>query len=280
MVLENSEESQEHVTNNQGDLPSTEESGGELPETTPTTEETGEKETTSETGEEKPEFSDENMQKRFTQKMQELSEKEKKISGEASHLNDKAKAFDILSANQNFREWYKDYKQNTNKQSVPDITEEEWLSASQDKAKFQELLDKRVKLQRDPEVDNLKKDVNLIKLTSDIDRFANAENEKNELVHPDFWELDDKNLIEPYLSAFKSIPISGAQKLEWAWKLARHDTRDKDAVIKAHKLVEEKKKASGDKGVSHETKTVSKTPMSLRDFYRKEAKRLGMNEAP
>lgn len=278
-MIDTPEEVQESISNNQGDLQTTEEVSTESKETS-TGEVSEEQKTTPETGEEKPEFSDENMQKRFTQKMQELSEKEKKIEGILTHANDKAKAFDVLATNPDFRKWYEDYKLKSSGQVTPNITDEEWVEATQDKAKFQELIDKRVKVQKDPELTTLKRDVSLMKLATDIDNFANSENENHELLHPDFWQLDEKGLIEPYLAAFKSMPVSGAQKIEWAWKLARHDTRDSDAITKAHKLVEEKKNASGEKGVSLETKTISKKPMSLREFYKTEVKRLGMNEAP
>lgn len=261
---------------NQESLPSMDE--GQTEATPSATEESTTQETSQSDQEEKPEFSDENMQARFTERMTELKQKEKEYNDKLGQFETKAKAFETLARNEKFINWYNEQrKQDT---GPAPISDEQWNQAVSDKTKFQELLDSRseakAKQLYELQIRELNQRMDQEDLVRDIERFATAQDDQGNLLYPDFLKLDKENKIEPYLSALQNVNAPQLQKIEWAYILAKYPQVKNDAIAEAHALAEKKKQSSSEPGVAQEMVTKPNKDMSLRDFARHEAKRLGM----
>lgn len=208
--------------------------------------------TSSET--EKPEFSDPNMQARFTQRMTELKQREKEYNDALK----KAQSFDAIRNNPELVEAIRKFIESKNapkKVEMPQIDETTFLEATTDPAKFAKLLDERAKILAEQMfAEKIKPIEERLGLT-----VSTIQEQRNSAIvsefaanHPDFWDLDNdgKGSIEGYLKALEGTQMSLEQKLEMAYKLAKSESVDKVATQKAHQIVTNKKTASGEKGSS------------------------------
>lgn len=155
----------------------------------------------------------------------------------------RANALDSLVKDPEFVNWY----QNRNKPKATepakeeDLTPEQWQAISQDPKAFNLYLKQQAKKMFDeqygPQIQAQTQTVDVLKRQSEIEIFA-AQNK-------DFWNLDEKGLIEPII---KKYPKLG---LDEVYKLAKYDTLQEEATKKAHGIVEKKKTATTEKpGVS------------------------------
>jgi hypothetical protein len=266
---------------NQGDTASSADVSTETTEQTQESTETQEVETdgaTSTTETEKPEFQDPNMQKKFTQRMQEFSAKEKEFTESKAQLDIKARAFENLAANPKFVDWYRKELQPAIQGNQVDVSDQEFFDATQDKGKFMSLVDKvaeaRGKQTFEPKFNALKQEFNSMQTANDISLFADAEG------HDDFWELDSQGKIEPILSALRNADMTNMEKIDMAWKMARHDTAIASAKQQRTTRATEKLNASGEKGTSMDVSTENVKAKNMREFFEKKAKELGYKETP
>jgi len=240
--------------------------------------------TSPETAEPKPEFSDPNMHARFTQKMTELKQKEDELKS----FESKIKAFDFLSQDPKFKEWYNGiYKQAASPAEfrAPELTDEEFYAATTSREAFQQVMNKQIlaaiehltKNAFEPRLQEIQQNLKVKEILQEIQDFSATTNEKGELKYPDFWQLDEKGLLEPVLSVLAHIPetvATSAQKLEWAYMLAKYPEMGKQAIAKAHDLTQAKKKAIGEKGTG--SNNLSSKKLTTREFAEKTAQELGI----
>jgi len=232
-------------TDNQGDS-ATEETTATETQEVKETEETKEGATT-ET--EKPEFEDKNMQSKFTQRMQELSEKEKTYASGTQ----KAQAFEQLRNDPEAWKMIVDlYNQRSGKsQKDEPITQDDLDNATTDPKSFETLVDKRARALLTPmqqKVLQLEERDRQRSQLQDIDDFANAKDDKGNLRHPNFWDEGVQTKIKANLQALKGSQYSGLQQVEIAHTMATRGTLEKNAIDKAHSIVNQKKAAVGEKG--------------------------------
>lgn len=239
--------------------------------------------TTSQTA--KPEFADPNMNARFTQKMQELSTRE----AEYKKGLQKIQAFEALEKNPKFIEWATEHygEKKPAKPVLPEITDEQFVEATTNPAKFREtivsLSTTIAKAMLDEQLAPYKKDIEAIKadhatkaLEQDIDDFANSKDASGKPLYPDFWSYSPQ--VQGYLEKFQNMPMTNPEKLELAYKLAKYPNMVQETIAKAHNLVNTKKLATTEKGgISNaNVKKVDKN-MSLNDFIDKAADEIKWN---
>ena len=230
-----------------------------------------------------PEFKDKDMQAKFTQKMQELSEKEKNLSV----YERKAKAFDDLRENPDFVNWFKQYVNLAQRETeIPEVSDEEFEAASTDKKAFQNLVNRQgeavAKKHLTPfisKINELESKVINMENEQDIDDFANQVDKDGNLIHPDFWELDEKGLIEPELIKLRKANMTGLEKVDYAYMKAKFPNLKAEAIQNAHKAVQAKRKASGETGTGSTAKADT-SKLSFLEFAERERKRLGLKELP
>jgi len=277
----------QEVIDNQADLTDKGESTTEQEATA--TEEPKPEETIEETKKpEKPEFKDENMQSRFTERMTELAEREKKLDARDSEgevRNKQAEAFKVLSRMPKFRDFYEKELRGEEQAKPLEITDEEYSQAQLDAGKMKDLIAKVASHQAEnmvvPRIQVLEEELRVSKQAQDIEDFANAKDEQGQNPHSDFWDLDKQGKIEPFLELLQPLDVPGVQKVEMAYILAKYPTVKQEALIEAHKRAEEKKGASTDKGLSTETVVTKPTKkMNTRDFYYQKIKELDLREKP
>lgn len=242
-------------------------------------------ETSEKTAEEKPEFADPNMQARFTQRMTEIKASESKI-----------KAFDFLAKDPKFLDWYQNsYKQPQQPEQFqsPEVSDEEFYAATTSREAMQQLLTKQISSAISyltennikPQIQEIKQQFEqreqsfkLKEVEQEIQDFASTTDEAGEKMYPDFWELDEKGLIEPQLAVLAHVPenvLPAREKLKLAYQLAKYPQMGKQAVAKAHDIVSAKKKAVGERGTGQGNVVAKK--MSKREFYEKQAAELGVS---
>jgi hypothetical protein len=231
--------------------------------------------TTTETAE-KPEFSDPNMQKRFTEKMQEISAQKTDYETKIKSYESKVSAFDRLEKDPAVVKLIKDYYESKRQPAkAADLSDTDFLEITTNPKKFQEYLTKQATelAQRmleerlgpvTQDVNTFKEEMATQKLSQDIDNFANSKDGQGKSLYPDFYKLSDQ--ITPYLEKFQPIKeLSNEQKLEMAYKLVKFPDQKKEVVAQAHKLIDSKKTATGDRGGMGGNVTRNKKPASLED---------------
>lgn len=271
---------EENQAQNDNQTAPVEQQTGEPQQTTPAqTQETAQPATSGAT-EEKQEFSDPNMQARFTERMTELKEKERILDENSKKLE----AYDQLTKNPDFLKWYSDRLQaeqqsQKTEATIPEISEDEWNKAVVDKNEFQKVVLNQAKqlVQKEviPLVQELQMQNQKQALERDIDLYADAVDASGNKLHPDFDEVLDSGKLDPYIKALQGSKLSGIDIVDAAYKLAKSENLSKQITEKAHNIVETKKAAIGDKGQSVEA-VPDVTKLSISDFYRREARRLGI----
>ncbi len=264
---------QEEVTNNQTESTET---VTETADTKAETTETKSDGATGETGE--PKFKDPNMEAKFTQTMQELSE-EKKTYAKGK---EKVEAFDNLMKDAEvvkyLQSWH-DRKTGKAQEEIESISDEDFDRASTSRESFQDIVDKRsraiAKSEYGNKINHLETRLNSMRLEQDIDDFANAKGKDGGLLHDDFWKLDDAGKLEPYFISLRNSGMSGIQVVEAAYKLAKYPNLKAEAMKEAHTVVSKKKEAIGEKGGNADSSADTKK-LSMLDFARRKAKELNM----
>ncbi|KKM73124.1 hypothetical protein LCGC14_1413700, partial [marine sediment metagenome] len=236
---------------------------------------------TEETGD-KAEFSDPNMQAKFTQRMQEFSEKEKGFTAGKQ----KQDSFDLLMSDSSMREHILKWDRQRTGQEEPEpevmesISDDEFNLASTDKNAFQTMIDGRSRQVAEktfmPMIKQLQTKMQTMRSEQDIDDFVNAKDDEGKPLHPDFWELDKAGKIEPHLKKFRNSNMSGSEMIDTAYKMAKYSGLKAEAVSEANSGIAAKKQAIGDKGSKTEAKRDT-SKLSLRDVWRKTSKELGIN---
>jgi len=238
-------------------------------------------ETEEKPAEAKPEFSDPNMQKKFTQKMQELSEQKKMYES----AEQKAKAYDELISNEKvvkyLRQEYLGEKAEALKND--EITEDEFVDLTSDKKKFNEYLKKNVQQilsehtkPLESQVKAMNAELREAKLMQDISDFGDAKDENGNLLHPDFDTFAADKKIDPYLMKLRGSNMSELEKLELAYKLVKSENMPQEITKKAHNIVQQKKQAIGEKGNSAQTNLSSKKALTMKEFAEQKAKEYGI----
>jgi hypothetical protein len=258
---------QEPAIDNQNDLTSieTSESTQEKPDAGTETTEGEETIVETEGKSADPEFKDENMQARFTQRMTEFKQKENEFNERLSNSETKAKAFDNLTKMDKFLVWY-NKELRGQKEEEFEISDQEYnqIMIDQDPTKLKEIINRGVQIGTKKalgsKMNEIEREVLSIKQTRSIDDFANE--------HKDFWELDDQGKIEPYLLKFANANMSMEEKLSLAHRLAKSENLDKQIAEKAYNHAEDKKKLSTDKGRSSDSVISKNTkPKNWKDTF-------------
>lgn len=182
------------------------------------------------------------MQAAFTKKTQDISEARKK-----------AETLDQLVGYSPFVKWYNGHvngEPTTGKpteqlgepekapQAILDsLSEEEMQLLSTDPKKFKEVLRQAIREEASqallPMMLETRKEVEYQKNLSKVESFSKE--------HSDFWDLDDKGLIDPLIAKYPGMG------LEDIYKLAKYPYLEQDAVQKAHGIVQQKKAATVEK---------------------------------
>lgn len=236
----------------------------------------------------KPEFEDKDMQARFTQRMQELSEKEKAWETEKADL---AKAKAILDRLNNDPEVVsfvaKRYGAKTEEkpQSAKDVIAQADVDniitedGKFDKDKFASLVEKVADVKYgniQGEVKQTRAELRTMALENDIDFYSKQKGNE------DFWELQEQGLINPIM---REIRIKNPQSNDMAviteaHRTARnivqaiHKKAEASATAKANGMLEQKKNASVDKGTGAEASALK--GKSMIEIGKMVAKELGI----
>jgi len=224
-----------------------------------------------------PEFSDPNMQARFTERMTELKRQEDEFNANKSGFETKSQAFDRLAQIPEFRKWYKEYSGNgKTEEPEPVLSDEAFYEITQDKDKLIQFIgqqaEKKVQKLIQPRLESMEKKYDTDRFAGEIDAFASSPG------HEDFWDLDQAGKIKPILKMFGGLKVSALEKLDMAYKLSKYPDIQKEAIVKAHQRAEEKKQLSGDKGVSNEAAIKKSTKgMSMEEFVEHEMKTKGLS---
>jgi hypothetical protein len=226
----------------------------------------------------KPEFSDPNMQAKFTQRMQELSEKEKSYQEGLR----KSQAYDELLKNQEVVSYLrKVYLGQEEKKD--EISDDDFLAVTSDKNKFNEFLKNTVQqvLEErtrplETKVKEMSAELQESRIIQDIDDFANAKDNSGNSLHADFDELNEAGKIQPYLVKFAGSRLPELEKIEMAYKLAKAENITQEVAKKAHDIVQQKKQAIGERGNSAQSNLSQKKFASMKEFAETKAKELGI----
>jgi hypothetical protein len=233
-----------------------------------------------------PDFQDPNMQARFTQKMQELSALEKKYK----ETEQKAGYYEALRNDSGaiaaLKKYYAELEgvndQSGKAQQDPVITQDAMLSALESPEKFQGLVSQIAESIAERKIRALHSDVKASKaqlqemaLMQSLDDFANARDDKGNLVHADYETLEKSGKIAEYMKQV-SPAIPAQQRIALAYRLAKSENYDNDVLAKAHRIVEDKKRAVGDKGTGTGA-TLAPAFKTREDFVKYKAKELGID---
>lgn len=214
-----------------------------------------------------PEFKDPGMQKAWTEKTQALAEERKAIEQEREDwgkeregFTTKAKAFDTLTSHPSFNDYYqKNYKaQKPAEPEIPVLTAEQMDEFNSDPEKLQNYIMGTATKIADSKIQPL---VGKMALTSDKVQAMEFERNVSDYAreNKDFWDLDDKKLIEPYLKHYRT-QMPHASDIEVIAKAHKHakgiydkvvEDAGKSAMEKTHNMVEQKKAAAGDTGTGN-----------------------------
>lgn len=177
------------------------------------------------------------MQSSYTKKTQALSEHRKKSD-----------TLDQLIAYKPFMEWYDRENSGQNRETKPaqeqpslGLTDEDFEKATTNKEAFngyvQKLLENQLSQAVMPVVNRAQQEVEQLKNASKIEAFAND--------HQDFWQLDEQGKILPLIQRYPNLEI------EDIYKLAKYESLEHEAILKAHNVVQQKMGAVSEKpGVS------------------------------
>lgn len=159
--------------------------------------------------------------------------------------------YENLLRSKEFQEWYQGLEQN--KQEAPakfEISDEDFVAALGDKNKFSQLvanLAERIANDKlGPQLEQTRREVIQARKTTELEQTIKQ--------YPDFMELDNRGLVEPYL---RKYPVLSFEDAYW---LAKRHTMNEDIDKKARGLVEAKKNATVEKpgsssgGRSHKVK--------------------------
>ena len=233
---------------------------------------------------EKPEFSDPNMQAKFTQRMQELSEKQKEFDAHKQKLE----AYEWISSQPELVKAIKDHHARSTGElkEDTDVSDEEFTQASLDKSSFQKLVDKRAEAAAERKygsvIKELRQGFTSIKSEQAISDFANSTDTQGNKAYPDFWKLDEEGKIEPILRALDGSKMSIQKKLEMAYREASYPSLRENALRAAHKTVDVKRQAIGEKGTTVEAKK-DLSKLSLQEYAQYVIRKnpdLGFTEVP
>lgn len=243
----------------------------------------------------KPEFEDKDMQARFTQRMQEISDKEKSLTEKEkaweTEKAELAKAKAILDRLNNDPEVVsfvaKRYGAKTEEkpQSAKDVIAQADVDniitedGKFDKDKFAALVEKVADVKYGNIESTVKKtqaELRTMALENDIDFYSKQKGNE------DFWELQEQGLINPIM---REIRIKNPQSddmsvITEAHRTARnivqaiHKKAEVAATAKANGMLEEKKNASVDKGTGAEASALK--GKSMIEIGKLVAKELGM----
>lgn len=157
---------------------------------------------------------------------------EAKVDPEIQALRQRAQAFDNLVQDQRFREWYSSVtnpKQSEVKKE-PDLTPEQYAELQADPVKMQNFLDRRIEAKAQemiaPALTRAQSEIEVLKRSNEIQNVANA--------HKDFWELDEKGLIEKTMMRYPNLSA------EDAYWLAKRPGMEAEAMQKAHDTIKKK----------------------------------------
>jgi hypothetical protein len=251
------------------------------------------KDTGATTETEKPEFSDPNMQKQYTKRMQEISEKEKTYERGLQ----KAQAWEQLMSDPEASKMVIDLFQRrqsgaTQDEPVEPVTEQDIdrIIDNRDTKALEGLVDKRAvglakkefmpviqKLQA--KIQNLQGKQDSMLMEQDLTDFANAKDDKGSLKHPDFWDEGVQSKMKAHLSRLKGSGMSGLEQVDTAYLLSTRSNLERKAIEKAHATVASKKAAVGEKGTKVPTIPNTKGK-SLKEYARIAAKMHGIDEIP
>lgn len=209
------------------------------------------------------EFSDPNMQKDYTQKMQSLSEERKMFeterntwSKEQETVKQKLDLYDRMDKDPEVVKFVSE--RYGPKQQPTEITDDELLDAQSDVGKFRELVQREVRKAENDIISPLNHDMNEMKLENELSNYGNMKG------NDDFWTLDEANLIEPqlYLARKQNPKMDNFGLIQRAHQEARKlvnsitDKVKKDEKARIDGTIQDKKDGSIDKGGKL---TVSKT---------------------
>jgi hypothetical protein len=168
----------------------------------------------------------------------------KKTQG-AAESRKKAEAFDQLSADQRFRDYwtglsrpqkteFKEQKAEAEKAMGEKISDEEFAKAFNSKQDFLSLLERVVEDKRVKDHDRireLEQKLSVSEAADVVEAFATEVGKDGKPVRPDFYELNDPkyNLINGYLNVFKpdnQSPEAYVQRMNEAYTWAKQLTQD------------------------------------------------------
>lgn len=207
----------------------------------------------------KPEFSDPNMHAKFTQRMQELAAKEKEFNEKLKGYESKVSAFDKIAQDSKASQLLREYYEAKNAPPKPtELSQEEFLEISTDPKKFQsylqntakELAKQMLNEQLGPiskDVGSFKEQIAQQKLEQEVSNFAMLKDSAGKLAYPDFYDHADE--ITVVLEKLAPVTnLTSEQKMEMAYKLVKYPKSQQSVVAEAHKIIEKKKIATGDRG--------------------------------
>jgi hypothetical protein len=171
------------------------------------------------------------MQGAFTKKTQEIAD-----------IRKKAESLDQLVGYKPFVDWYqkhtsgqdkvsesespaKDSKQEQPKQK--ELSDEEFELLKTDKNRFMDYVKELARQESLPIALKAQQKVEYLETVNKIEAFAKD--------HPDFWDLDQKGLIETTIKKYPNLEIDDI------YRLAKYPFLEQEAVQKAHQIVQQKK---------------------------------------
>lgn len=178
---------------------------------------------------------------------------------EASSINEvehklyreKADLFDSLTRDAGFRDWYASRNQpkTPEKKVEPQMTDEELQALWSDPRKYNQYLESKIEARAreiiTPIVEKSSREIEILKRTREIENTAS--------IHKDFWELDEKGLIEKTMTKYPNLSA------EDAYWLAKREVVEQQALTQAHETINKKRGLVVEKpGVSVGTSKVVK----------------------
>lgn len=149
---------------------------------------------------------------------------------EIESLREKARSLDTLVNDNRFREWYAGISAPPKPEPRPQLTPEELMQLQQDPVKYSEYIRKEAleaaKQELMPQIQRQQNEIEVMKRGRDIESTANR--------HPDFWDLDDKGLIEAQIRKYPGI------NAEDAYWLAKRGTVEQEVMAKAQETIRKK----------------------------------------
>lgn len=223
-------------------------------------------EATQETGSEQ-EFTDTNMQRRWTEKTTELAEQRKAFLAEQesfksrqAEIQRKLDLYDRIDKDPEIVQFVA--KRWGAKEEPAELTDDDYYAAQSDPKKFKELIRREAEKVAQSQMNPLRQDLTAMKTEQEISSYA------TEKGNEDFWELDEAGLIEPQILLLRQRnPRSSHMELiKMAHQESRriinslNDNAQRKAMAKASGIVQVKKAASIDAG--------SKTSAPVNESYK------------